>query len=54
LRDVKIKQKIGKFRSLQGAKIYRTIKSTAITYKKNGTNFLEDIHAALINKPIIL
>ena len=54
LRGVKIKQKIGKFRSLQGAKIYSTIKSAAITYKKNGINFLEAIHAAFINKPIVL
>ncbi|MGV8146439.1 MAG: DUF6444 domain-containing protein [Alkaliphilus sp.] len=41
LRGVKIKQKIGKFRSLQGAKIYITIKSAAI-------------HAAFTNKPIIV
>ncbi len=41
LRGIKIKQKIGKFRSLEGAKIYAVIKSCISTYKKNNINLFE-------------
>ena len=37
-RPVKIKQKIGKFRSEDGATTYAIIRSCISTYKKQGTN----------------
>lgn len=37
-RNIKIKQKIGKFRSESGAEIYAVIKSCINTYKKQGIN----------------
>ena len=38
LRGVKIKQKIGKFRSVDGSENYSIIKSCILTYKKNKVN----------------
>ena len=37
-RNIKIKQKIGKFRSNQGAEVYAIIRSCINTYKKQGIN----------------
>lgn len=54
LREIKIKQKIGKFRSIEGATIYAIIKSCISTYKKNGINLYNAILDALNNKPILI
>lgn len=43
-RNIKIKQKIGKFRSENGAEIYAIIRSCINTYKKHGIN----VYSALI------
>ena len=37
-RNIKIKQKIGKFRSESGAEVYAIIRSCINTYKKQGIN----------------
>ncbi len=52
LRGIKIKQKIGKFRSLEGATIYAIIKSCISTYKKNGINLYDALLKLLNNEPI--
>ena len=44
-RGVKIKQKIGKFRSVGGSESYLRIKSCILTYKKQN----KDIFNALVN-----
>lgn len=54
LRGIKIKQKIGKFRSLEGATIYAIIKSCISTYKKNGINLYEALLSLLNDKPILI
>lgn len=54
LRGIKIKQKIGKFRSLEGATIYAVIKSCISTYKKNGINLHEALLKLLNNQPILI
>ena len=54
LRGIKIKQKIGKFRSLEGATIYAVIKSCISTYKKNGINLYEALLRLLNNNPILI
>lgn len=54
LRGIKIKQKIGKFRSLEGAKIYAVIKSCISTYKKNKVNLYEAILSLLNGNPILV
>ena len=54
LRGIKIKQKIGKFRSLEGATIYAVIKSCISTYKKNGVNLYEALLRLLNNNPILI
>ena len=54
LRGIKIKQKIGKFRSMEGATIYAIIKSCISTYKKNEINLYKAILDALNNKPILI
>ena len=54
LRGIKIKQKIGKFRSLEGANIYVVIKSCLSTYKKNNINLYDAIFACLNDKPILI
>ena len=46
-RDVKIKQKIGKFRSEEGATNYLIIKSCILTYKKQNLDILESLKASL-------
>lgn len=53
-RGVKIKQKIGKFRSVGGAKTHLAIKSCILTYKKNGINVMEAIKSAYRKNPVII
>lgn len=53
-RPVKIKQKIGKPRSENGAKIYCDIRSCINTYKKNDINVYGALADAYDNKPIII
>ena len=45
-RPTKIKQKVGKFRSYDGAECYATIRSCISTYKKNDTNVLKALVSA--------
>jgi len=54
LRKVKIKQKIGKFRSEIGADIYAIIRSCASTYSKNDVNLFNAFKYAFNNNPIII
>ena len=51
LRGIKIKQKIGKFRSVEGANIYAVIKSCLSTYSKNGINLYEALQSIFTNNP---
>lgn len=51
-RGVKIKQKIGKFRSVSGANNYSVIKSCILTYKKNNINIFDALISAFNNNPI--
>ncbi len=53
-RGGKIKQKIGKFRSVDSSEDYATIKSCLLTYKKNEVNVMEAIKLAFENKPVII
>ena len=52
-RNIKIKQKIGKFRSDVGAEIYTIIRSCINTYKKQGINVYKALIKAFNDKPII-
>lgn len=52
-RGVKIKQKIGKFRSVEGAENYLIIKSCILTYKKQNKDILNSLINAFENKNII-
>lgn len=54
LRGIKIKQKIGKFRSLEGATIYAVIKSCISTYKKNNINLYNALFSLLNDNPILI
>lgn len=54
LRGIKIKQKTGKFRSLEGANIYAVIKSCISTYKKNNINLYEALKSIFTNNPILI
>ena len=54
LRPTKIRQKIGKFRSEDGAKNYVITKSCFSTYKKNKINAFDAISSLLDNKPVII
>lgn len=54
LRGVKIKQKIGKFRSVEGSENYSIIKSCILTYKKNNINVLSALISAFENSPILI
>lgn len=54
LRNIKIKQKIGKFRSVLGAESYAIIRSCISTYKKNKINVLNAIKKAFINEVVII
>ena len=51
-RGAKIKQKIGKFRSVESAKEYAIIKSCILTYKKNGVNVMDAIKSAFDGIPV--
>lgn len=53
-RGVKIKQKIGKFRSVEGSETYSIIKSCILTYKKNKVNVFDALVSAFNNKTIII
>lgn len=53
-RGVKIKQKVGKFRSVEGAENYSVIKSCILTYKKNDINVFDALIFAFDNKPVIV
>ena len=54
LRPVKIKQKIGKFRSENGAEIYANIRSCISTFKKHKVNTFDKIVEAFSNKKLEL
>ena len=51
LRGIKIKQKTGKFRSVEGANIYAITKSCLSTYAKNGINMFDALISLLNGKP---
>ena len=53
-RPTKIKQKIGKFRSEEGADNYTAIRSCINTYKKNKVNTLSALRNAFLGTPIIV
>ena len=53
LRGVKIKQKIGKFRNVEGTDNYLNIKSCILTYKKQNIDVFDAIKSAFDNKVII-
>ena len=53
-RGVKIKQKIGKFRSVNGAESYSIIKSCILTYKRNKVNVFDALVSAFNNQTIII
>lgn len=52
-RGVKIKQKIGKFRSVDGTENYLRIKSCILTYKKQNKDILNSLVNAFEGKNII-
>ena len=52
-RGVKIKQKIGKFRSVEGTDSYLNIKSCLLTYKKQNIDILNALVSAFNNDTII-
>ncbi len=53
LRPAKIKQKIGKFRSIEGAEIYAITRSCYSTYKKNKENIYNNLKELLLNTKTI-
>ena len=53
-RGAKIKQKIGKFRSVEGAETYSIIKSCILTYKKNKVNVFDSLVSAFNNQTVII
>ena len=53
-RPIKIKQRIGKFRSEKGARSYTDIRSCINTYKKNAINTLTAIRNAFLGNPTIV
>ncbi|MEG0022030.1 MAG: transposase [Bacilli bacterium] len=52
-RGVKIKQKIGKFRSENGAESYLNIKSCILTYKKQSIDILNTLTSAFDGNVVI-
>ena len=54
LRGIKIKQKTGKFRSIEGAYIYAVTKSCISTYQKNKINPFNALFSLLNNKPLLI
>lgn len=53
-RNAKMKQKTGKWRSIDGAQNYAIIRSCINTYKKNGINVLDALISSFNNKTIIV
>ncbi len=53
-RGLKIKQKIGKFRSTKSADEYAIIRSCILTYKKQNINVMNAIQLAFDNNPVIV
>lgn len=53
-RNAKIKQKIGKWQSKDGAENYAIIRSCINTYKKNGINVLDALISSFNNETIIV
>ena len=53
-RNAKMKQKTGKWRSVDGAENYAIIRSCINTYKKNGINVLEALISSFDNNTIIV
>ena len=53
LRPAKIKQKIGKFRSIEGAEIYAITRSCYSTYKKNKENIYNSLNELLLKTKAI-
>ncbi len=53
-RPAKIKQKIGKFRSMEGAENYAIIRSCISTYKKNNINVLKALKSAFANNTVLI
>ena len=53
-RNAKIKQKIGKFRSVNGAENYAIVRSCINTYKKNDVCVFEAIRSAFQGNTIII
>ena len=54
LRGIKIKQKTGKFRSIEGACIYAVIKSCISTYIKNNINAFNALISLLNGNPVLI
>ena len=54
LRGIKIKQKTGKFRSIDGANIYAVIKSCISTYEKNNINLYQALKSIFTSEPILV
>ena len=52
-RNIKIKQKIGKFRSEVGAEMYAEIRSCINTYKKQGINVYKALIKAFKDETVI-
>ena len=52
-RNIKMKQKIGKFRSEEGAEVYAIIRSCINTYKKQGINVYHALIQVFKNETII-
>ena len=53
-RPGKVKQKIGKFRSVNGSENYSTIRSCISTYKKNDINVFNSLISAFNDKTVIV
>ena len=53
-RNAKMKQKTGKWRSIDGTQNYAIIRSCINTYKKNGINVLDALISSFNNKTIIV
>ena len=54
LRGIKVKQKTGKFRSVEGANIYAVIKSCISTYIKNNINVFNALISLLTGSPVLI
>ena len=54
LRPAKIKQKIGKFRIIEGAEIYAITRGCYSTYKKNKENIYNSLNKLLLKTKTII